>query len=197
MNKQELVSLYKDQKYCPRHTEIIDEGKELPFYEGKYTSVVYAWNIYPSKNGKWAYIETDKERGYIFTLKEFNTEEETCSYVVNHFDTVFKAGYSDNSRKMMLTRFIMKRFEYSEKIAKAMTETLSRHKDIFDELFNYARTDKLCKKDGTKTVVEGYTAEDLYNNYSLSVLGAYNYLIYLREEPEEALQNLKNILQKK
>lgn len=38
--------------------------------------------------------------------------------------------------------------------------------------------------------VEGFTAKKLHEEYPLTVLGAYNYLVYLREEPKEALNNL-------
>lgn len=39
--------------------------------------------------------------------------------------------------------------------------------------------------------VEGFTAQYLATNYPLSALGAYNYLIYLREMPGKALADLK------
>lgn len=39
--------------------------------------------------------------------------------------------------------------------------------------------------------VEGFTAKVLEENYHLSLLGAYNYLIFLREKPIEALNYLK------
>ena len=46
-------------------------------------------------------------------------------------------------------------------------------------------------------VVEGYNAKMLFANYPLSELGAYKYLIYLREEPEAALADLKAGLPRK
>ena len=39
--------------------------------------------------------------------------------------------------------------------------------------------------------VEGYTAQQLNETTHLTVMGAYNYLIYLREDPKMALDNLK------
>lgn len=45
--------------------------------------------------------------------------------------------------------------------------------------------------DKTLLIVEGFTAKKLLENYPLSVLGAYNYLIYLKEEPKDALDNLR------
>lgn len=38
---------------------------------------------------------------------------------------------------------------------------------------------------------QGYTARALHEGFPLSPLGAYNYLIYLRESPQEALADLK------
>jgi hypothetical protein len=45
--------------------------------------------------------------------------------------------------------------------------------------------------------VEGFTACQLATNYPLSPLGAYNYLIYLREMPVQALADLEAGLPRK
>ena len=97
----------------------------------------------------------------------------------------------------MLRRFIQQRFGYSEKRAKIMVDQMSPYDDIIDEFFNYARVGKYCKKDKTKTEVCGYTAERLIKEYNLSPLGAYNFLVYLREEPEKALKDLSAGLPRK
>lgn len=46
-------------------------------------------------------------------------------------------------------------------------------------------------------IEHGYYASKLVEEFPLSPLGAYNYLIYLREDPEHALANLKAGLPKK
>ena len=46
-------------------------------------------------------------------------------------------------------------------------------------------------------IEHGYYASKLVEEFPLSQLGAYNYLIYLREDPEHALANLKAGLPKK
>ena len=46
-------------------------------------------------------------------------------------------------------------------------------------------------------MIEGYSAKRLNTEYPLSILGAYNYLIYLREDLQNALKDLKNGLRKK
>lgn len=45
--------------------------------------------------------------------------------------------------------------------------------------------------------VEGYNAKQLNKNTHLSVIGAYNYLIYLREDAKNALNNLRKGLPQK
>ena len=45
--------------------------------------------------------------------------------------------------------------------------------------------------------IEGYTAERLVTSTYLRPVGAYSYLIYLREKPKEALEDLKRGLPRK
>lgn len=91
------------------------------------------------------------------------------------------------SHKTMIQRYLMEQLNLNEYRAKEEYKNLHRHADIEQEFANYI----LGKEEESYIKVEGYTAKDLHENYPLSILGAYNYLISLREEPEEALQLLK------
>ena len=71
-------------------------------------------------------------------------------------------------------------------------EKLSKYPDILDEYTNC-----YFNLDNCKIRVEGYTAKELYAEYNLSPIGAYEYLIYLREEPINALWYLQNRLPKR
>ena len=70
---------------------------------------------------------------------------------------------------------------------------LKKHPDIEAEFAFYIKNgwvhNGIC--------VSGYTAKLLNEKYPLSPLGAFNYLIYLRENPEEAIANLKKGLPRK
>ena len=76
-------------------------------------------------------------------------------------------------------------------------QKLQGHEDIYSEFragisdqgFAFPAADPVC--------IAGYTAVKLFRNYPLSEIGAYNYLVYLRERPEEALDDLKNGLPRK
>lgn len=67
---------------------------------------------------------------------------------------------------------------------------LYRHPDIFGEFINYILAGEEFEEAEALTV-EGYTAKRLTEETILTPLGAFNYLIYLREEPQEALADLK------
>ena len=42
------------------------------------------------------------------------------------------------------------------------------------------------------TTCEGYSVKRLKEETKLSMLGAFNYMVYLRRKPAEALEQLKN-----
>lgn len=67
---------------------------------------------------------------------------------------------------------------------------ISKYPDIEQEFVDYIKN---RWQDDTQHMieVEGFDAKQLYERFSLSVLGAYNYLIFLREEPREALSFLR------
>ncbi len=67
-------------------------------------------------------------------------------------------------------------------------EKLNRHQDIKMELYRTLMKEAFPKN--RAIIVEGYTAQQLKETTKLTVLGAYNYLIYLREDPTAALDNL-------
>ena len=87
--------------------------------------------------------------------------------------------------------YLVKNYVYTEERAKNTVTVMSKYPDIFKEFLNYTRTGDLCKEDGSKTIVEGYTAEELYVHYPLSVLGTYKYMVYMTVEPKDALIDLE------
>ena len=143
------------------------------------------------KNDSYVYLETDQERGYISVVKEFENKESLEQYICNRFTIIANASRDSNSKEEMAVRFVQQKYKYSEKQSRRMVAQIAKHKEIFEEFFNYARVGRFCKKDKSQTQVHGYTAEFLSKEYNLSPLGAYNYLVYLIEDPERALADLK------
>lgn len=95
---------------------------------------------------------------------------------------------SDSFQKIAITEYLLYHVKMSERRAEKAYEKLNRHSDIHQEFHSFVIEGKYPN---IATKVAGFTAEVLANNYPLSPLGAYNYLIYLREMPEKALADLK------
>lgn len=163
---------------------------------GIWTNYLYGCGVI-QKNDRYIYLETDQERGYISVVKEFESNELLEQYICNRFSIIANASRDSISKEEMAVRFVQQKYNYSEKQSRRMVAQIAKHREIFEEFFNYIRVSKLCKKDGSQVSIGGYTAEKLMNENNLTTLGAYNYLVYLLEEPEEALKDLKNGLPKK
>mgnify|MGYP004519442683 CR=1 FL=1 len=114
-------------------------------------------------------------------------EELTMESVLNYYDNQGDCS-PGNLQDALLKDYLRTVSEYSEQRINRIVEKLKTHGDIFFEFYDYVLYEKFVD-DGI--TIEGFTAEYLANNYPLSPLGAYNYLIYLREMPEKALADLK------
>lgn len=197
MTKLELIDWYKSiySENMPRYIEAIEANTSQLCIHGEWRNVVFAWSVF-SVGDVWKFVTTDEERGYVSDLKCFNREADATEYAKERLNKKYFT-LKGNTKEEMLCRFIQQTFGYSEKRAKTMVEQMRPYEDIFEEFFNYARVGKFCKKDKSKTEVCGYTAELLHMEYHLSPLGSYNYLVYLREEPERAIKDLKAGLPRK
>lgn len=76
----------------------------------------------------------------------------------------------------------------SQAKANQIYEKLARHPDILAEFAGYIQNNTFPQT--SPITVEGITAEQLTKMTYLTPLGAYNYLIRLREKPQEALADL-------
>ena len=72
----------------------------------------------------------------------------------------------------------------------AKVKEFSRHTDIYEELINYILAGEQFEET-VSVAVEGYPAKRLMNETILTPIGAFGYLVYLREKPKEALADLK------
>lgn len=191
MVKTELLKWYNslNSEKMPKYIEILDANNDQVSVNGTWQNVVFAWSIF-FNGSAWKYVETDSERGYVLDFKTFKEEAAAVAYAKDTLNRKYLAT-KGNSKEEMLYRYIQQKYGYSEKRAKSMVDQMLPYHDIFEEFFNYARVGKFCKKDKSQTEICGYTAEILNRDYNLSPLGAYNYLVYLKEEPERAVADLK------
>lgn len=88
----------------------------------------------------------------------------------------------------IIKKFIKKENNLNEYRATQEYQEIHKFSDIEEEFVFYIENGW---KEETKLLkVEGYHAKQLFENYSLSILGAYNYLVYLREDPVHAIDFL-------
>lgn len=104
--------------------------------------------------------------------------------------SVEEKSYEYHTFDKQIVRCVMERFELKVKAAIKALLKLSKYTDIYSEFTDVIKCGKWMNKH-TAISVEGFTAEQLNSSYPLSLLGAYNYLIFLRESPNEALEALR------
>jgi hypothetical protein len=80
-----------------------------------------------------------------------------------------------------------------EKNAVLSLKKLSRHQDIYDEFISGLRDDRYIYRSDDPVVVRGHTAEQLKSSYHVNVLGSYDLLIFLRENPKDEPFSLNSL----
>lgn len=128
----------------------------------------------------------------LFNYIERHLDSDELYQTIKELDKWYAENYRAKSKEVIrreqIKDYLLSKIGLSEKIADMTILKLARHKDIYLEFADYINTG-IFPNNGLS--IAGYTAEKLNNNYPLSPLGAYNYLIYLREMPEKALADLK------
>lgn len=185
----ELIEQLEFANYLPKNIQVEDISGSQVKISGKWCNPPYTWGIM-YKMSDFIYFETDECNGSLIVTEVFLDEDGACHFATERMKMINHSLASKTPLEKTV-RFIMREYGYSREIADQMGEKLFRHKEVFEE-FNYHTQMKcFCKADGTRTKVCGYTAQELYDNYNLSPLGAYNYLVYLLDDQDNALEDLK------
>ena len=85
--------------------------------------------------------------------------------------------------------YLVEKENQTPKLASQMCDKFEKHPDIMKELVEYINTEMFTEVN--PVTVEGYTAKMLKETTYLKPVGAFNYLIYLRNKPEIALDKLR------
>lgn len=147
--------------------------------------------------GKYANIEiciTGRTYGTVLSIR---TPLKSKVNMLPLMNAVELATYNYHNYNPQLVIEMKQRFKLNQKVTIQMLLDLEKYPDIYEEFLSGIKKKKFEFPSNRAITVEGYTAEYLYTNFPLSELGAYNYLIYLRETPQEALDDLKKGLPRK
>lgn len=106
------------------------------------------------------------------------------------FSDIETESYHWNDCDPDLMKHLRENYHFTEKRAVQAILKLQRHPDLLAE-FKSAAASGGFPPDEQAIHVEGFTARELNERFPLSQLGAYNYLIYLRERPKDALEDLR------
>ena len=154
------------------------------------------FGYYKRSDGIWIVFVTDSERGV-------ELESYTCNSNDEAFDKVFNLAESHNfiddyektianfeEKEPVILSYLMKEYNYSEKKADKALEYLKQNKYVAFEFLYYIENEVFVPEKYA-TEYYGYTVAKLSQRDDLTLLGAFNYLIYLQKKPEEALANIK------
>ena len=168
----------------------------------KLSHSVNAFGYYQRSDGIWIVFITDSERGV-------EIESYTCDSDDKAFDKVFNLAESHNfidtcektitnfeEKEPVILSYLMKKYNYSDKKANKALEYLKQNKYVAFEFLYYIENGVFVPEKYA-TEYYGYTVEKLFQRDDLTLLGAFNYLIYLQKKPEEALANIKKGLPKR
>lgn len=114
---------------------------------------------------------------------------------LNNVAPVKKADLLGNklpkASKADIYKFLEDKYNMSERDAENAWDYLAEDQNVLNEVEYFAKTGHFVPADKCYRV-EGYSAEDIFKSTRLVEIGAYNYLIYLKHNPKQALQDLKN-----
>ena len=111
---------------------------------------------------------------------------QSCEQVLNQYENN-NLNLPDVLSDKLIKDYLDYKTDYSEKRKNSIIEKLHKYGDIYYEFYYYVMRETF--EDGVEE--SGFCASKLVKEYPLSPLGAYNYLIYLREKPAEAIRDLK------
>ena len=165
-------------------------------------AAVDAFGYYQDENEKYTAFVTDEERGRTIWRKTFETEEEVVQYLIDfaernnfrHYREEEQRHFEEKSK--VIIAYLQKEYGYSEKKAQEALDYLLQVPQIAFEFYWFVQNGEFVS-DQFAANYYGYTAKKLSEETYLTVLGAFNYLVYLARKPEEALENLKKGLPKR
>lgn len=160
------------------------------------------FGYYRRSDGIWIVFVTDSERGVELESYTCNSDDEAFDKVFNlaeshnFIDTCEKTIANFEEKEPVILSYLMKEYNYSEKKADKALEYLRQNKYVAFEFLYYIENGVFVPEKYA-TEYYGYTVAKLSQRDDLTLLGAFNYLIYLQKKPEEALANIKKGLPRK
>ena len=88
-----------------------------------------------------------------------------------------------------ILNYFTKELGYSDEVASEMLENLKSQKDIYREFLYWFQNKTFPNK--PYVVIDGYTAQGLFEKFDLKEIGAFNLMVSLRTDHDETLEYIK------
>ena len=180
-------------------------GIDLDAYQivvDSYSPVSYVLGV--CKNGnKWIIYEVG-DRNSVDVMYEETSEsaifDEFYQEVLERLHTLgYVTEYISKqviqTPKSYVCDFLKKKYrnyDISESDIEDMWKYLLYDFHVLNEVKYFARNNKFVPADGCYKI-EGYSAQNIYNQANLAKISAYSYLVYLEKNPKRALKNLPKL----
>lgn len=168
---------------------------ELP-EDKSWENVVDAFGYYQDPGGKYTVFVTDSERGLASYKIKCDSEEEAVAKLLEFVDreeyiNLCRETLDHYEEKIpMILKYLEQEYGYDEEKAGKAVEYLRQDESIAFEFAYYVEKGEFVP-DRYASYRSGYTAERICRETVQTVLGAFNYMVYLKRKPQEALEYLK------
>lgn len=157
--------------------------------------IINTLGYYPY-NDTWRVFITDEERGLELTTSDFSDEESAIKYLIElcenqaffHYRSESIANFEE--KETIIFNHLQAEYGYSPLKAKKAVMYLLQVKVIAFE-YSYFIEHGEYVPDKFASNFGGYTAKRIHGETRLTVLGAFNYMVYIKKNREEALSNLR------
>lgn len=164
----------------------------------EYVPVSYFLGVCKGKN-KWIIYEVGDRNNVDIMYEESSKNKIFDEFYQEVLERLHSLGYVTiniskqviQTPKSYVCDFLQKKYNISKFDVNDIWNDLKYDFHVLNEVKYFALNGKFVPKDDCYKV-EGYSAQDIYEKTYLTEIGAYNYLIYLKEDPEQALKDLKN-----
>ncbi len=129
--------------------------------------------------------------GILYGFESIPDEWEQCLYapfrIYGAACNLYRRTYQESSKKQICSH-LKKKYNLSSEEAEETYWYLQTQPDICEEYLSCIRTGEFPSMDTIE--VRGYNARKIYNETFLTQIGAYNFLVYMRTNPERAFMEL-------
>ena len=164
--------------------------------------IVNTFGYYQNENGTWVVFVTDDERGIETERYRYDSEDIAISELIelaDYYNFIHLRDTIKNDielKKQIIIDYLVSEYNYSETKAEKAYSYLLQNKTIAFEFVYYIEHHQFVP-DKYAAKYSGYTVKNLSDREDLTLLGAFNYMVYLKKNPSEALANLEKGLPKR